>query len=73
MAHDLLTKFFARYPSALGSTTAGGQYRIICPSCGHIVAVPVLDEETRSLLVNCAHCGYEDDLSGDNASVSHAA
>jgi hypothetical protein len=65
MAHDLLTKFFARYPSALGSTHAGGQYRIICPECGHIVPVAVLDEETHHLNVHCAHCDYNDDLSDE--------
>jgi Zn ribbon nucleic-acid-binding protein len=62
MAHDLLATFFARYPSALGSTHAGGQYRIICPECGHIVPVAVLDEETTGIHVHCAHCGYDDDL-----------
>ena len=73
MAHDLLAKFFSRYPSALGSTNAGGQYRVICPSCGHIVPVPVLDEETHQLLVHCAHCGYDDDLSDERGSAFHAA
>ena len=74
MAHDLLTKFFARYPSALGSTHAGGQYRIICPECGHIVPVAALDDDTHHIHVHCAHCGYDDDLSDEpSGAVASAA
>jgi hypothetical protein len=73
MAHDLLTKFFARYPSALGSTHAGGQYRIICPECGHMVPVAVLDDDTHHLHVHCAHCGYDDDLSDEPKSAVASA
>ena len=52
----------------------GGQYRIICPECGHIVPVAALDEETHQLNVHCAHCGYNDDLSDEpKGTVASAA
>ncbi len=63
MGDDLLATFFARYPSALGSTHAGGQYRIICPECGHLVAVSALDEATDRLSIHCDNCDYDDELS----------
>ncbi|CAA9589155.1 MAG: hypothetical protein AVDCRST_MAG18-4561 [uncultured Thermomicrobiales bacterium] len=73
MVDDVLSTFFARYPSALGSTHAGGQYRIICPECGHIVPVAVLDDETRHLSVRCANCGYADELGDAAAQEVHPA
>jgi hypothetical protein len=62
MADDQLATFFARYPSALGSTHMGGQYRIICPECGHLVAVAVLDEQTPDIVVHCEGCGHHDEI-----------
>ena len=63
MAHrDVLIEFFARYPSALGTTHAGGQYRLICPQCGEMVPVAVLDDDTRQIDIVCYTCGYEDHL-----------
>ncbi len=62
MPTDLLTSFFARYPSASGGTHAGGQYTLICPECGHSVPVAVLDEQHAQLHVHCANCGYDDVL-----------
>ena len=73
MADDQLATFFARYPSALGSTHAGGQYRIICPECGHLVAVAVLDERTTEIVVSCEHCGYHDEIVHEAAATSPAA
>lgn len=62
MADDLLGQFFERYPSALGSTFAGGQYRIICPDCGAMIAVAMPDDEHQQLRVHCEDCGYTDEL-----------
>jgi len=73
MADDQLATFFARYPSALGSTHAGGQYRIICPECGHLVAVAVLDEQTRNIVVHCENCDYYDDIVDTEMATSPAA
>ena len=73
MADDQLATFFARYPSALGSTHAGGQYRIICPECGHLVAVAVLDERTPDIVVHCEHCGYHDEIMSVAVATSPAA
>ncbi len=73
MADDQLATFFARYPSALGSTHAGGQYRIICPECGHLVAVAVLDEQTRGIVVHCENCDYHDDIVDTEMATSPAA
>jgi DNA-directed RNA polymerase subunit RPC12/RpoP len=64
MAHDILGLFLDRYPSALGVSHAGGQYRIICPNCGNIVAVPMLDEAQKDLHVHCDDCGYDDRITG---------
>lgn len=73
MAHDLLATFFARYPSALGSTHAGGQYRIICPECGHLVAVAALDDKTSDIRVHCDHCDYHDEMLAGADATSSAA
>ena len=74
MSHEILTRFFSRYPSALGSTSAGGQYQIICPECGHMVPVAVLDEHTHSLRIHCDHCDYDDEISDEaKAAVASAA
>jgi Zn ribbon nucleic-acid-binding protein len=63
MAHrDLLIAFFERYPSALGMSHAGGQYRLICPECGNMVSVAVLDNDVDAIDVVCYNCGYEDHL-----------
>ena len=62
MADELLSIFFGRYPSALGNTHAGGQYRIICPECGHIVPVAALDQERHQITVHCTNCGYNDEI-----------
>ena len=72
MVDDQLAIFFARYPSALGSTHAGGQYRIICPECGHLVAVAALDQQTHDIVVHCENCGHHDAIMGA-ATVSPAA
>ena len=73
MADDQLAIFFARYPSALGSTQLGGQYRIICPECGHLIAVAVLDEGTRDILVHCENCDYHDEIAEMGAASAPAA
>ena len=62
MGNDLLATFFARYPSALGNTHIGGQYRIICPECGHLVSVAALDETTDRLSIYCENCEYSDEI-----------
>ncbi len=62
MADELLSIFFSRYPSALGNTHAGGQYRIICPECGHIVPVAALDEDHHQIIVYCTNCDYNDEI-----------
>ncbi|HEU5328599.1 MAG: hypothetical protein ACTHMJ_04605 [Thermomicrobiales bacterium] len=64
MTHDILGQFFDRYPSALGVSHAGGQYRIICPNCGNIVPVQMLDEARTELHVHCDECGYDDRITG---------
>lgn len=62
MGDELLSVFFARYPSALSSTHLGGRYQIVCPECGHIVSVAMLDEGIDRLSVHCDNCGYADEL-----------
>src|SRR5262245_39953791 len=63
MAHrELLIEFYARYPSALGMTHAGGQYRLICPQCGDMVPVAVLSDDVQQIDIVCYNCGYEDHL-----------
>lgn len=64
MGDDLLSTFFARYPSALSSTHVGGQYQIICPECGQIISVAMLDERNDHLSIRCDNCGYADELIG---------
>jgi DNA-directed RNA polymerase subunit RPC12/RpoP len=73
MADDQLATFFARYPSALGNTHVGGQYRIICPECGHLVPVAVLDEQTRDIVIHCENCGYRDAIMHVEAVTQPAA
>jgi len=64
MAHrEVLISFFERYPSALGMSHAGGQYRLICPQCGDMVPVAVLSEDAQQIDVVCYNCGFEDHLS----------
>jgi Zn ribbon nucleic-acid-binding protein len=72
MAYDILGQFLDRYPSALGVSHAGGQYRIICPDCGNIVPVHMLDEVRTELHVHCNECGYDDRIT-DNKDVPSAA
>lgn len=63
MAHrEMLIQFYERYPSALGMSHAGGQYRLICPQCGDMVPVAA-DDDTQQIDVVCYNCGYEDHLS----------
>jgi Zn ribbon nucleic-acid-binding protein len=63
MAHrEMLIEFFGRYPSALGMSHAGGQYRLICPQCGDLVPVAVLSDDVRQIDVVCYNCGFEDHL-----------
>jgi Zn ribbon nucleic-acid-binding protein len=63
MAHrQVLIEFFGRYPSALGMSHAGGQYRLICPQCGDMVPVAVLAEDVQQIDIVCYNCGYEDHL-----------
>ena len=63
MAHrDLLIAFFERYPSVLGMGSAGGQYQLVCPQCGNMVPVAVLDDSGHEIDVVCYNCGYEDHL-----------
>ena len=63
MAHrEVLISFFERYPSALGMSHAGGQYRLICPQCGDMVPVAVLSDDVQQIDVVCYNCGFEDHL-----------
>jgi hypothetical protein len=63
MAHrEMLIEFYARYPSALGMSHAGGQYRLICPQCGDMVPVAVLADDIEQIDIVCYNCGYEDHL-----------
>jgi hypothetical protein len=63
MAHrEMLIQFYERYPSALGMSHAGGQYRLICPQCGDMVPVAVLSDDVQQIDVVCYNCGYEDHL-----------
>ena len=77
MGHrDLLIEFFARYPSALGMSHAGGQYQLICPQCGNMVPVAVLNDGGHDIDVVCHNCGYEDHLTDrvpEEQSVADAA
>jgi hypothetical protein len=72
MAHrEVLISFFERYPSALGMSHAGGQYRLICPQCGDMVPVAVLSDDVQQIDVVCYNCGFEDHLV-DGAGVNGA-
>jgi hypothetical protein len=63
MAHrEMLIEFYGRYPSALGMSHAGGQYRLICPQCGDMVPVAVLGDDAQQIDVVCYTCGFEDHL-----------
>ena len=62
MGNDLLSVFFARYPSALSSTHLGGHYQIVCPECGHIVSVAMLDDGADHLSIRCDNCSYVDEM-----------
>ena len=77
MAHrDLLITFFERYPSAMGMSHTGGQYRLICPQCGNMVPVAVPDDERSDIDVVCYECGYQDHLTDrepEELSVANAA
>lgn len=74
MAHrDVLIEFFTRYPSVLGASHAGGQYRLICPECGAMVPVAVLGDEVHDIDVVCLNCGYEDHLTDREPAESAVA
>lgn len=59
---EILINFFERYPSAMGMSHAGGQYRLICPQCGDMVSVAELNDDAPQIDVVCGNCGYEDHL-----------
>ena len=64
MAHrEILIAFYERYPSALGMSHAGGQYRLICPQCGDMVPVAAVSDDAQQIDIVCYSCGYEDHLS----------
>ena len=63
MAHrEILIAFYERYPSALGMSHAGGQYRLICPQCGDMVPVAAVSDDIQQIDIVCYNCGYEDHL-----------
>ena len=68
LAESVLGQFFARYPSAFGSSRAGGYYQVICPQCGSLIAVPAPQARQRSMYIQCGVCGWEDRL-GDAAAT----
>ncbi len=66
LAESVLDQFFARYPSAFGSSRAGGYYQVICPQCGSMIAVAAPQGGQRGMYLQCGVCDWEDRL-GDAA------
>lgn len=62
MEPQVLSEFYARYPSAFGNSRAGGVYRVICLRCGEFVTVPVPEENPRGIDVNCPSCGWHEHI-----------
>ncbi len=69
MAEQILSRFFERYPSAMGSSRAGGYYRVICPACGEMVQVAAPDAPPYVIDMRCADCGREDRLGEEPAAA----
>lgn len=72
MQQEVLSRFFARYPSASGGSRLGNYYQIICPDCGATVSVATPDAAPYRLDPRCAACGWEDHLS-ETDGVAEAA
>lgn len=66
MQQEVLSRFFARYPSAFGGSRLGNYYQVICPDCGASVAVAIPDAAPYRLDLHCADCDWRDCLSGDD-------
>ena len=66
LVDSVLDQFFARYPSAFGSSRAGGYYQVICPQCGSMIAVAAPQAGQRGMYLQCGVCDWEDRL-GDAA------
>jgi hypothetical protein len=66
LVESVLGQFFARYPSAFGSSRAGGYYQVICPQCGSMIAVAAPLAGQRGMYLQCGVCDWEDRL-GDAA------
>ncbi len=62
----VLTELLARHPSSLTSSGFGGQYRLICPGCGNLVAVAVAQPAPAALDIRCDTCGWSERL-GESA------
>ncbi len=58
----VLTNLFARHPSSLTSSGFGGQYRLICPSCGNLVVVAIAQPAPAALDIRCGNCGWSEHL-----------
>ncbi len=66
LVESVLDQFFTRYPSAFGSSRAGGYYQVICPQCGSMIAVAAPQAGQRGMYLQCGVCDWEDRL-GDAA------
>lgn len=62
MEQSVLDEFYARYPSALGSSRAGGFLRIICLNCGNLVSLPEPEATQTSIDIHCPACGWEEHI-----------
>lgn len=60
--HSVLGEFFARHPSAMNNSRAGGYYRIICDNCGEIVPVAIHEDDPTYIEIHCQACGWEQHL-----------
>ena len=64
MEQQLLSQFFERYPSALGSSPYGDAYQVICHACGAMVDVAVPTGVLTQIEIRCASCGHDERLAG---------
>ena len=62
----VLRDLFARHPSAMGTGSMGGHYRIFCESCGEVLSVAIPNPPPPSFEIRCDHCGWSERL-GDPA------
>ena len=69
-ANTVLSEFFARHPSAGGSSSIGGQYRLICQGCGTILSVAIVSPPPPALDIRCDSCGWSEHLGAPAPPVS---